>query len=91
MMDETSVRKLKYIFFSHSVQLSSRVDAIERRTLGDHIISDKRFRLLKHISNARHSSKFPVLGEKKHIERKLLPSRTLLDHLESIKIRRATV
>jgi hypothetical protein len=85
-MGATSSRNLKNIYFSRSVRVSSPAEAIEYQTLGNYILSDECFRLLQHISNARLSSKFRVLGEKEHVETKLLNSRTHFDHLESIEI-----
>jgi hypothetical protein len=73
-------------FFSRSVQLSSPAEAIDDRALANDVISDKRFRLLQHISNARHTSKFRALGKKEPIERKLLSARTLFDYSESIEL-----
>ncbi len=44
---------------------------IKDKALANGVISDKRFRLLQHISNARHASKFRVLGKKERIEKKI--------------------
>jgi hypothetical protein len=75
-----------YIYFSRSVRVSNPTEAIKHRALENDFISDKHFRLLQHISTARHWSKFRVLREKERIERKLLTSRTYLDHSKSIEI-----
>ncbi len=80
------VIEIMYIFLSCSVRISSPAEAIEHRAFANDVISDKRFRLLQHISNGRHPSKFRVLGEKEHIERKLLNAWTHLDYSESIKL-----
>ncbi len=67
-MGATSGRNYIYIFFSRSVRVSSPSEAIEHRALGKDVISEKRFRLLQHISNARHSMKFRSVEEKNHVQ-----------------------
>ena len=86
LADAKEKKRNSYIYFSRSVQISSPAEAIEDRALANDVVSDKRFRLLQHISNARHASKFWALGKKGCIERKLLTARTHLDYWESIEL-----
>jgi len=71
--------KVEIYFFSRSIQASNPTRAIKYRGLGNHVLSDECFRLIQQISNDRSSSKFQVLGEEEHSERKLLTYRIHFD------------